>query len=101
MYVLVNGGVFAELYLKWMTDEDLKIAELVRVNAWFATWLNDLEETHRQHSLGMVPESVLEMRFLNFARLHGSSYARKHYERCKSLLAPAFCEWLDTRLEGI
>ncbi|MFT7305772.1 MAG: hypothetical protein ACI9P7_001035 [Candidatus Azotimanducaceae bacterium] len=33
MYVLAKAGEFAERYLKWLVDEDLKISEIALFNA--------------------------------------------------------------------
>lgn len=92
--LIASNSDFAGKIHRFHVDSE-SLTDLDRFQlAWYlASWVADLEEAYRQHSLGTIPESALNSRWDNMQALLEVPGAQEVWDLLVSRTDPEFLAW--------
>ena len=95
--LIASNSEFAGKIFRFHSDsESLSDLDRFQLGWYLASWVADLEEAYRQHSLGTIPESALNSRWDNMQALLEFPGAREVWDLLVSRTDPKFSEWANS-----
>jgi hypothetical protein len=97
--LIASNSEFAGKIFRFHFDsESLSDLDRFQLSWYLASWVADLEEAYRQHSLGTIPEAALNSRTANMAELLQSPGAREVWNLLILRADPDFSAWANSKL---